>query len=606
MSDSSKKQTFLHGTALLALSTAIVKVIGAFYSIPLKGIIGDQGFGYYSTAYEIYTLLLLISTAGLPVAMSRMISQANSLGNYQQVRKIYTTARTIFLTLGLIGSALMILLCRQLATIQGQPAAWITIAALGPSCFLICLMSTYRGFFQGQSNMKPTSVSQVIEAATKLILGLSLAVVLIWYSQNQSYAAGGAIFGVTMSCLVSSVFLKICFSKATRELPAGADTADSGKTIAKSLLAIAIPITIGSAGLQLLTVLENSVYMGQLRGNFGELALVDLLQQAESYSYDLKKHFLVDFTRDPDLLARQSQSIQELIGKMQTLEHSEAVKLLLSSGNTELMSMVHTDAVQFMADSQKGIYNFIQKIFNMPCAFITPITISIIPAITALITTEDRKGARATGESAARVTALISMPCAVGLFVLAEPICSLLGGYTGEKLALATDLMRILGICIVFNATVLLTNAIMQAHGHVNLPVINMFIGGFLKLAAIAILTGNKHIGILGTPIGSLLCYLCITVLNVFTLRRVLPEAPAILKNMLRGALAAILMGIGTFGAWFGLKQLGIDSRLILCAAPIAVGVVLYVLAAVKLKAITRADCLLLPKGKKIADLLHL
>jgi stage V sporulation protein B len=242
----------------------------------------------------------------------------------------------------------------------------------------------------------------------------------------------------------------------------------------------------------------------------------------------------------------------------------------------------------------------------MPCAFITPITISIIPAITALITTGDKKGARATGESAARVTALISMPCAVGLFVLAEPICSLLGGYTGEKLALATNLMRILGICIIFNATVLLTNAIMQAHGHVNLPVINMFIGGFLKLAAIAILTGNKHIGILGTPIGSLLCYLCITVLNVFTLRRVLPEAPAILKNMLRGALAAILMGIGTFGAWFGLKQLGIDSRLILCAAPIAVGVVLYVLAAVKLKAITRADCLLLPKGKKIADLLHL
>ena len=598
MSDSSKKQTFLHGTALLALSTAIVKVIGAFYSIPLKGIIGDQGFGYYSTAYEIYTLLLLISTAGLPVAMSRMISQANSLGNYQQVRKIYTTARTIFLTLGLIGSALMILLCRQLATIQGQPDAWITIAALGPSCFLICLMSTYRGFFQGQSNMKPTSVSQVIEAATKLILGLSLAVTLIWYSHNQSYAAGGAIFGVTMSCLVSSIFLKICFSKASRELPAGADTAESGKTIAKSLLAIAIPITIGSAGLQLLTVLENSVYMGQLRGNFGELSLAELMQLAESYSYD--------FRIDPELLAKQSQAVQDMIAKLQQLDCAEAVDLFMASGDAELTELVRTDAVQYMADSQKGIYNFIQKIFNMPCAFITPITISIIPAITALITTGDKSGARATGESAARVTALISMPCAIGLFVLAEPISGLLGGYTGEKLELATNLMRVLGICIIFNATVLLTNAIMQAHGHVNLPVINMFIGGFLKLVAIAILTGNKHIGILGTPIGSLLCYLCITVLNVVTLRRVLPEAPAILKNMLRGALAAILMGIGTFGAWFGLKYLGIDSRLILCGAPIAVGVVLYVVAAVKLKAITRADCLLLPKGKKIADLLHL
>ena len=109
MSESSKKQTFLHGTALLAMSTAIVKLIGAFYSIPLKAIIGDQAFGYYSTAYEIYTLLLMISTAGLPVAMSRMISQASSLEKYQQVRKIYTTARTIFLTLGLLGSPFLCL-----------------------------------------------------------------------------------------------------------------------------------------------------------------------------------------------------------------------------------------------------------------------------------------------------------------------------------------------------------------------------------------------------------------------------------------------------------------------------------------------------------------
>ena len=530
MSESAKKQTFLHGTALLALSTAIVKLIGAFYSIPLKAIIGDQAFGYYSTAYEIYTLLLMISTAGLPVAMSRMISQASSLEKHRQVRKIYTTARTIFLTLGLLGTLLMMVFCRQLADFQKQPNAWITILALGPACFLICLMSTYRGFFQGHSNMKPTSVSQVLEAAVKLVVGLSMAITLTRLTNNIAFPAGGAIFGVTMSCLVSSIYLNHCFRKAYRDLPVGTDTADSGKDIAKGLLAIAIPITIGSAGLQILTVLETKVYMSQL--------LKFMTQQS--------------------------------------------------------------------ADLQKGIYNFIQKIFNMPCAFITPITISIIPAITAQITTGDRKGAKATEESAARVTALISMPCAVGLAVLAEPVTALLGGYSGANLTLATNLMRVLGICIIFNATVLLTNAIMQAHGHVNLPVVNMFIGGFLKLAAIAILTGNKHIGILGTPIGSLLCYVSITILNVLTVRRVLTDPPAIVKNMLRGFLAAAIMGVGTFGAWYGLKYLGIDSNLILCAAPILVGVVLYVIGAVKLKAITREDCLLLPKGEKIADLLHL
>ena len=530
MSDSSKKQTFLHGTALLAMATAVVKVIGALYKIPLNAIIGEQGFGYFNTAYEIYNVLLMISTAGLPVAMSRMISQASSLGNYRQVRKIYTNARTIFLALGLISGVLMTAFCKQLAAFQEQPDAWAAIGALGPSAFLICLMSTYRGFFQGQGNMKPTSVSQVLEAFVKLVVGIAAALLLIVYTKSIPLAAGGAILGVTMSCLISSFYLNHCFRKAYKDMPVGQDTASDRKDIAKGLLAIAIPITIGSAGLQILTVLETKIYMGQL-----------------------------------------------------------------------LQIMTQTEA-----DIQKGIYNMTQTIFNMPCAFITPITISIIPAITAQITTGDRKGAKATEESAARVTALISMPCAIGLAVLAEPVTALLGGYSGEKLILATRLMQVLGVCIMFNATVLLTNAIMQAHGHVNLPVINMFVGGFLKLAAVFILTGNPHIGILGTPIGSLLCYLSITILNVLTVRRVLDDPPAIIKNMLRGFLSAAIMGVGAYGAWYGLKYLGIGSNLILCAAPILVGVVLYVITAVKLKAITREECLLLPKGEKIANLLHL
>ena len=532
MADTPKKQTFLHGTMLLALSTAIVKVIGAFYSIPLKAIIGDQGFGYYSTAYEIYTILLMISTAGLPVAMSRMISQANSLGHYRQVRKIYTVSKTIFLTLGLIGALLMTLFCRQLAEFQKQPDAWAAIGTLGPCCFLICLMSTYRGFFQGQSNMSPTSVSQVLEAVCKLVVGIAAALLIKTYLDSIPLAAGGAIFGVTMSCLISSFYLNHCFRKAYQDMPQSSEEVSSGKDIAKGLLAIAIPITLGSAGLQILTALETKIYM------------------------------------------------------------------------TQLLEFMTQDA----ADTQKGIYNFIQKIFNMPCAFITPITISAIPAITAQLTTKEFQAAKATEESAARVTGLISAPCAVGLAVLAEPVTALLGGYSGEKLALATQLMTVLGICIIFNAVVLLTNAIMQAHGHVNLPVINMLVGGVLKLVAIAILTGNPHIGIIGTPIGTLMCYLCITVLNLISMRRAFQHPPAVIRNLLRSILAAVIMGAVVYGSWYGLKLLlgeGL-SRVIACGVPLVIGVIVYVVAAVKLKAITREDCMLLPKGERIAHILHL
>ena len=531
MSETSKKQSFLYGTAMLAMATAIVKIIGAIYKIPLNAIIGKQGFSYYSTAYEIYNVLLMISTAGLPVAMSRMISQANSLGHYNQVRRIFSTARTLFLGLGITGSLLMTLFCRQLAAFQNQPDAWAAIGFLGPCVLLICIMSTFRGFFQGQSNMLPTSVSQVIEAVVKLLVGMGAAVAILHFTKSIPLAAGGAILGVTTSCLVSAVYLFSRFRKHFGDMPASSEEADSFGLTAKRLLSIAIPITIGSAGLQILTMMETKIYMGQLLG----------------------------------------------------LGYS-----------------------QLEADSMKGIYNMSQTIYNMPCAFITPITISIIPAITANLTLLDYQGAKETEESAARVTGLICMPCAFGLASLAGPVTALLGGYSGDDLALSTALMTIMGFNIMFNAIVLLTNAMMQAHGHAVVPVINMFISGFLRLIVVYILTGNRDIGIIGTPIGAMLCFLCITVLNVLSMRRVLDNPPAIVKNLLRPFLAAAIMGVLVYGTRLGLTTLGISSRLILVGIPMAVGVAAYGISAIGLKAITRADCMLLPKGEKIAKLLHL
>ena len=198
------------------------------------------------------------------------------------------------------------------------------------------------------------------------------------------------------------------------------------------------------------------------------------------------------------------------------------------------------------------------------------------------------------------------MPCAFGLGLLAQPVTALLGGYEGEKLVLATQLMTGLGFTIIFNAIVLRTTALMQAHGHVNRPVVNMFIGGILKLVAVYILTGNRSFGILGTPIGTLLCYIVICSLNIFSISTLIENPPAIVRNLVRPFLAAAVMGVFAWGSWKLLTILGITSRLILCALPVMVGVVVYVVGVVVFKCITREDCLLLPKGEKIAKLLHL
>ena len=528
-----KKQTFLHGAALLAMATAIVKVVGAFYKIPLKMIIGDQGFSYFNTAYNIYAVLLMISTAGLPIAMSRMISQASSTGQYNQVRRVYATARGIFLGLGILSSALMMGFAHQLAAFQKQPDAWVAIFCLGPCALLMCVMSTYRGFFQGQGNMRPTSNSQIFEAFIKLFFGLALAFMLMKMTGSVAYAAGGAILGVTVSCLASAVYLSFQQKPAYQELPVTTDKPSSYKTTAKELLAIAVPITIGSAGLQALTLIETNLYMGQL----------------------------------------------------------------LTAGGMS----------QKTADITKGIYDMCFTVFNMPCSFMVPITTSVLPAITAMLSTGNISGAKATEESAARITGLLSLPCGVGLAVLAGPIMSLLGGYIGENAVLAGRILWVLGINIFFYGLIQYTNVVLQSHGYAHIPVINTLLCGGMKLAVVYILVGNPNIGIVGAPIGMLLCYLCIGILNLVAIARVVPHKPKILQNILRPVLPAAIMGAAVWGVkqLLALLPFG-QSRVILCAVGVGVGVIVYGVCIVIFKAIRREDCLLLPKGDKISKILRL
>ena len=379
MSQAPKKQSFLHGAALLALATAIVKVIGALYKLPLKMVIGDEGYSYFSTAYDIYTVLLLVSTAGLPVAMSRMISQATSLGNGKQIKRVYASARALFLGIGGVSTLLMMLLCKPLANALEQPDAWFAIVCLGPCAFLMGIISTYRGFFQGQGNMIPTSISQVLEAIAKLVAGLLAAIVLLHVTGSIPLAAGGAILGVTFSCLISVVYLAFVFHRSGAMPAAESGEADSFGLTTKRLLAIAVPITIGAAGLQLLTVVETSLYMDRLISllETGRLTgpLIDLLEQEVTANNPLG----------------------------------------LTAGEKHAK----------IAANLNGIYNMGKTIYNMPNAFITPITVSIIPAVTAHLTLANSLGVKSTEESAARITALLSLPCAVGLMVLAEPIMAL-------------------------------------------------------------------------------------------------------------------------------------------------------------------------------------
>ena len=546
MSETSKKQNFLQGAALLAAATAIVKLIGAFYKLPLNMAIGAEGYSYFTTAYDIYSVMLLISTAGLPVAVSRMISQASTLEHYTRMRKIFRTSLVMFAIMGALTSVLMIFGAKPLANIMNQPDAWISIACLGPCGILICLMSAYRGYFNGQGNMAPTSVTQVIEAFVKLVVGLALAFMLIRMTGSVAMAAGGAILGVTMGSALALVYMLAKFRPAYRGLPVTSEDPGTTKDTVKELLVIAIPITIGSAGLQLLTVIESGLYMDRL---------VYLIESGQYMSH--------------------------MVGGAVTAQKAAA--------------------------TLKGLFNMTQTIFNMPCAFIIPIAVSVLPAVTSFLTLGDHKGVRETEESASRITGLLSLPCAVGLTVLARPIMALLGGYEGEQLELSAQFMAIQGITVFLYAIIQYTNALLQSHGYVNVPVINMLSSGVVRLVLVYVMVGNPNLGLMGAPLGAFIGYLLIAVLNLVAIQQKVEQKPKLLKNLLRPAMPALVMGVVVFFCYKALVGvLGIDgSRVILAGLPIAVGVVVYFVCVVLMKSITKEDCLLLPKGEKIAKLLR-
>ena len=287
MSNQPKKQSFLGGAAILASAVVIVKLIGAVYKIPLGNIIGDEGKAHFTVAYNIYNLLLTVSTAGLPLAISKLTSEAHALGRENEKRKLFRTAIWLFFALGLVLSLFMFFGAAQLAGFMNDSLAYWSIKALAPAVFCVCLLACMRGYTQGQGNMKPTAISQVLEALCKLTIGLSLA----WYFLRLGYgveiSAAGAILGVTVGTILSMVFL-ILYLLRHRDSAPSDDVPRSSGYLLRRILAIGVPITLGNCAMIIITMIDPKIILGRLQTGLGltEVA-ASALKGQYSYAMDM-------------------------------------------------------------------------------------------------------------------------------------------------------------------------------------------------------------------------------------------------------------------------------------------------------------------------------
>ena len=266
------KKSFIRGAAILGAAGIIIKILGAFFRIPLSNLIGDTGMGYYQTAYPIYVLFLMISTAGIPIAISRMVSERIALGNYGQAHRVFKLSFRLLVITGIVSTSICVIFAKPLVGALENPNAYFAMLAIAPALLFVPIQAAYRGYFQGMQDMKPTAVSQVVEQAFRVGLGLYLAYAFIKFGPDK--AAAGAAFGATAGGIGGAAAIGLIYflrrSKIKRRIRKSKrensnDIEESTKSVILKLLAIAIPITIGSATMPIMNAVDIAIVMRRLQ-----------------------------------------------------------------------------------------------------------------------------------------------------------------------------------------------------------------------------------------------------------------------------------------------------------------------------------------------------
>lgn len=256
-----QSQGYLFGVVILSLSAIAVKLIGLFYKIPMLKLLGSEGMGYFNSAYELYALFCVISTSGIPVAMSVMISTSSSDKVAGALRVLKIAAKALFL-IGIVCSAAMFGLAYPFSKLLGEEKCVYALLAISPGLLFACLTGAYRGYFQGLSRMAPTAVSQLIEAVCKLIFGLLLVYLALRAGFRTEMIAAAAALGLVIGSVLSTMFLFI-MKKRTVETPER--VCYSEKSILKTLFKTSAPITLSAAALSFTKLIDMTMIIRRLQ-----------------------------------------------------------------------------------------------------------------------------------------------------------------------------------------------------------------------------------------------------------------------------------------------------------------------------------------------------
>lgn len=535
------KSDFLVQGTILAGASVLARFIGMIYRIPLTRILGDVGVAYYSTANEIYMILLLISTNSLPLAISKMMSEKLQLGQAKNAKKIFYCSMKFALVCGGVVSVFTFLLAGVLAgNIMRVDNAANALRVLAPAIFLFAIAGVFRGFFQGMGNMIPTATSQVIEQIVNAVITVGGAAIM--FSYGSSIAGDNSLLAPTL----------------------GATGAMFGK-IASILVALVFLI---------------AVYLS-FQNNFRQMIRKDESRKLES---DRVIYTTIIITILPVIFSTLIYNISP------TLDQGIFNHVLAAQGYTsEQYNTIY------------GIYlGKFRVLMNVPLSLASCLAPSVVPTLSAAMAEGNYRDARLKVRSTMRYTMILTIPCAVGMAALASPIMWLV---MNDRHMLSAGIMQAGALMIVLFAISTLTTAVLQGIGRMREPLINSGISLVIHVIVLMILLKQFRLNIYGVVYANTLFAFLLCLLNGFSIRRYLRYRQELRKTFLIPLIASAFMGVAAIGIYQVVNRLMrilfIDpaSNAVAVLLAVLAGAAVYLFFLIRLKGIRESEIEDLPKG---------
>lgn len=529
---------------ILAVASMLVRIIGLLYRGPLTAIIGDEGNGYYGTAYNIYTIVLMVSSYSVPSAISKLMAQKLAVGEYKNAQKIFHCALAYGCIVGVAASALLFFGAELLVP---HVAAGV-LRVFAPTVFLFGILGSLRGYFQATGSMVQTSISQILEQLANAVVSIGAAWILMHYfasanptSQAQHGAMGSAL-GTGAGVAIALVFMLFCYLRHRRENMALIASDHTGKedtfgAAMKETILVITPFMLSGFILNLTTSLNQTIY------------------------YKL----MMNVRGMKDVLA------------------------------TTLYGIFSNKAV---------------VISNIPISIATAVASAIIPGISAAYAKKDIDATRKRAANAVRATAVIAIPSACGLAFLAKPITMILFPQM-ESLDMASELLMLLAVTVIFYSIATITNAVLQSIGRMNMPLVSAGIALAIQTAVLAVLLLYTDLGIYSLAVVSVIYSLLIFVVNGVFLKKYLDYVPDVKNVFLKPLAFSLVMGAGAFLVYqlfdrvFAFMGSAYFVNLFAALIAIVFAVALYFFLMLRSGTISESMVLGIPKGKKIAGLLR-